>query len=158
MRNTQMLQPYMTRTRRSAALAVLCLTTLAAACSDARQFGGLPTSPTSQTPPTPTQSPVVRLGTLSGVVFEKTSAGHAAPVEGVEVYCDACGGGHVATYTDSSGAYSFTEVKTAVYPLWVAKRGYNLVKPTASVGAGWMGSINVQVDGDTRFDIEVIQQ
>jgi hypothetical protein len=79
-------------------------------------------------------------------------------VEGVEVYCDACGGGHVATYTNGNGAYSFTEVKTAVYPLWVAKGGYKLAKPTGSAGGGWMGSISVQVNGDTRFDIEVIRQ
>ena len=145
----------MIRTPRSAALGVFCLAMLAAACNDASRLGGFPRSPTSSTPP---ETPVVRLGTLSGVVFEMTAAGNWAPVEGVQMYCDACGSGHVATYTDSSGAYSFTAVKTAVYPLWVAKGGYNLAKPTGSAGAGWMGSINVHVNGDTRFDIEVIRQ
>jgi hypothetical protein len=150
----------MTRTRLAMTLGAACFTMLASACSDASRFRAFPTSPTSQTAPTPNTpaAPVVLIGTLSGVVFEVTSAGNAAPVEGVQVYCDACGGGHASAYTDGNGDYSFTEVKTAVYPLWVAKRGYNLVKPTGSAAGGWMGSINVQVNGDTRFDIEVIQQ
>ena len=137
--------------RRTAALGALYVTILMSACDDASR------SRTSPTPPTPAAIPVILVGTLSGVVFEITSGGNA-PVEGVQVYCDACGGGHASTYTDANGAYSFTDVKTAVYPLWVAKQGYNLAKPTGPAGTGWMGSINAQVDGDTRFDIEIVRQ
>jgi hypothetical protein len=151
----------MTRTRLAMTLGAACFTMLASACSDASRFRVFPTSPTSQTAPTPNApaaAPVVLIGMLSGVVFEVTSGETVAPVAGVQVYCDACGGGHASTYTDSTGAYSFTEVRSSVYPLWVAKSGYNLVKPTGSAGAGWMGAINVEVNGDTRFDIEVIRQ
>jgi hypothetical protein len=47
---------------------------------------------------------------------------------------------------------------TSVYPLWVAKQGYNLAKPTGRAAAGWMGSINADVNGNTRFDIEIVRQ
>lgn len=148
----------MTGTRWTAALGALFLTVLTSACN-----GGGPTSPTSQTspppqtPPPPAATPVILIGTLSGVVFEVTSAGNA-PVESVQVYCDACGLGHASTYTDGNGAYSFTDVQTAVYPLLVAKQGYDLAKPTGPAGGGWLGSINVQVNGDTRFDIELVRR
>ena len=129
---------------------------LTLACNDARRF--LPLSPTSQTPPQaqpPATTPVILIGTLSGIVFEVTSTGNA-PVENVRVYCDACGGGHADSYTDVNGAYSFSDVKTAVYPLWVAKQGYDLARPTGRAGTGWLGSIDAQVNGDTRFDIEIV--
>ena len=147
----------MTGTRRSAALRALFLTMLVSACD-----GGIRSSPTSQTPlpaapPAATPVPVILIGTLSGVVFEVTSGGNA-PVEGVRVYCDSCGAGHADSYTAGNGAYSFTDVKTSVYPLWVAKQGYNLAKPTGRAGIGWMGSINADVNGNTRFDIEIVRQ
>src|SRR5689334_1373904 len=117
----------MTRTRRLTAFGALCLTVLTTACNgDGRS---LPTSPTSQTPPPPSATPVILIGTLSGAVFEVTSDGNA-PVQNARVYCDACGGGHVLIDTDGNGAFSFSEVKTGVYPLWVAKEGYDLAKPT----------------------------
>jgi hypothetical protein len=148
----------MTGTRRTAVLRALFLTMLVSACDGGiRSF---PTSPTSQTPPPPPPpavTSVILIGTLSGVVFEVTSAGNA-PVEGVRVYCDSCGAGHADSYTDGNGAYSFTDVKTSVYPLWVAKQGYDLAKPTGRAGTGWMGSINADVNGDTRFDIEIVRQ
>ncbi len=147
----------MTGTRWTAALGALFLTVLTSACNGGGPF--LPTSPTSQTPPPPVTpaTPVILIGTLSGVVFEVTSAGNA-PVESVQVYCDACGLGHASTYTDGNGAYSFSDVKTAVYPLWVAKQGYDLAKPTGRAGTGWLGSINAEVNGDTRFDIELVRR
>ena len=61
-------------------------------------------------------------------------------------------------FTDGDGAYSFNDVKTAVYPLWVAKQGYDLAKPTGRAGTGWLGSINAEVNGDTRFDIELVRR
>ena len=140
------------------ALRALFLTVLMSACDGGGRT--LPTFPTSQTPPpsaTPAATSVILIGTLSGVVFEVRSAGNA-PVEGVQVYCDACGDGHASTYTDGYGAYSFNDVKTAVYPLWVAKQGYDLAKPTGRAGTGWLGSINAEVNGDTRFDIELVRR
>ena len=147
----------MTGTRRTTPLGALLLTVLMAACNSGGGF--FPTSPTSQAPPPPVtpNTPVILIGTLSGVVFEVTSAGNA-PVENVEVYCDACGGGHAWAYTDGDGAYSFGDVKTAVYPLWVAKDGYDLARPTGRAASGWLGSINAQVNGDTRFDIELVRR
>ena len=140
------------------AIGGLFLTVLTSACNDGGR--ALPTSPTSQTPPplaTPTATPVILIGTLSGVVFEVTSAGHA-PVEGVQVYCDACGGGHASTYTDGNGAYSFNDVLTGSYPLLLAKQGYDLATPIGRIGSGWLGTVNAQVNGDTRLDIELIRR
>jgi len=44
--------------------------------------------------------------TLSGVVYEETPMGRA-PVEGVDIYCDACGSefGHTRVFTDTNGVY-----------------------------------------------------
>ena len=75
----------MTGTRRTAALGALFLTVLMSACNGGGRV--LPTSPTCNTAPsaTPAATPVILIGTLSGVVFEVRSAGNA-PVEGVQVY------------------------------------------------------------------------
>ena len=148
----------MTTTRTSAGLAVFCVTILTMACDGDRTSPfRFPTSASPTVTQAPTPTATVITGTLSGVVFEVTSAGNA-PVEGVQVYCDACGLGHASQFTDGNGAYSFSDVKTAIYPLWVAKQGYNLAKPTGRAGIGWMGSINADVNGNTRFDIEIVRQ
>lgn len=96
--------------------------------------------------------------TLSGLVFETTSAG-ASPVEGVAVYCESCGllsGGHLFSYTDRNGLYSFSSVTDGVVPLMVAKQGFELRNPTTTQLAGAYGRIDATVAGDTRFDIELI--
>jgi hypothetical protein len=93
--------------------------------------------------------------TLSGLVFETTSAG-PSPVEGVEVYCEACG--HLFAYTDQSGFYRFSSVLNGVVPLLVAKPGFELRNPTTMQLAGAYGMIDATVDGDTRFDIELIRR
>lgn len=148
----------MTTTRTSTGLAVFCATVLLiTACDRSDRTSRFPLSASPTVTPAPTPTATVTTGTLSGVVFEVTAAGNA-PVEGVQVYCDACGEGHADSFTDSDGAYRFTDVKTAIYPLWVAKQGYSLANRTGLAGAGWMGSINVTVDRDTRFDIEIIRQ
>jgi hypothetical protein len=74
------------------------------------------------------------------------------------VYCDACGGGHVARFTDGSGTYTFADVLPGRYTLLLAKRGYTLAQPTGPAVGGWTGTINVQVGGDTQFDIELVRQ
>lgn len=93
---------------------------------------------------------------LSGVVFEMTPTGRV-PVAGVSLYCDACGGplGHTFVETDANGAYSFSWTGNGATPLLVRKEGYRLA-PTEA-GDSRDGWIIVQVDGNTRFDIELVR-
>ena len=57
--------------------------------------------------------------TLFGLVSEVTPAG-AVPVEGVWVYCDACGKfGHTSAYTDANGYYSFAGALDEDGGIWV---------------------------------------
>src|SRR6185503_11290352 len=90
----------------------------------------VPFVPTAPVPP-PAPSPLRVSYTLSGMVFEITSAGRI-PVENVEVYCDGCGSevGHTFVYTDGGGFYSFGWTYDGVNPLLVSKLGYRLVNPT----------------------------
>ena len=119
--------------------------------------------PTSPTPvaiatPGPTPAPIIPIiGTFSAVVFEVT-AGENTPVESVQVYCDACGSGHVSIYTDRTGTYTFTEVRAGTYPLLVARAGYVLANATGAVRGGWLGSVTARVEGDTSLTIALIRQ
>ena len=143
----------MTRGRWSEALVALCLTMLMSACDDASRSPTFPTPTPAATGPTTT--PAVT-GMLSGVVFEVTPAGNA-PVEGVNILCDTCGAlGHSERVTDVNGAYSFSEVANGRTPLWLSKPGYNLSQPDYTGQGG--GGINATVNGDTRFDIELVRQ
>jgi hypothetical protein len=137
----------MTARRACAALTALCCISVNLACDNTSR-SSTSRSPTAVTP--------ITSGTLSGVIFEVTSDSNV-PVEGVEVYCDACGGGHAASFSDGEGNYSFTLVQPREYPLYVSKPGYNLAKPSGPRAGGWMGFITVRVDGDTRFDIELVR-
>ena len=106
--------------------------------------------------------------TLSGVVFETTPNGRI-PIGGVVV---ANGEGNAAT-TDANGFYSFGPVwvcPCAAQPwvepgttfLWVTKDGY--VDPPGTPGSVFgsgvasPGTRDVKVDGDTRFDIELVRR
>ena len=111
-----------------------------------------PTAPSALSPP-PMSAPVAARGmsevTLSGVVYEMTPAG-MVPIEGVAVYCEPCGAEtHTWAYTDANGFYSFFGVWLDGYPtrLHVRKDGF--------VDPGWP---EVRVNGDTRFDVELIRQ
>jgi hypothetical protein len=104
--------------------------------------------------------------TLSGIVFEQTARGRL-PIEGVGVYCEACGEGtHTWGRTDVNGVYSFRGVWTgpANFPisLYVFKEGYadpeGLPRPTPPnlTTPGWR---EVLVNGsDTQFDIELVRR
>ena len=95
--------------------------------------------------------------TLSGVVSEVTPAG-LVPVEGVEVYCDACGEfGHTFAHTDTLGSYSFSLVYNGVTPLLIRKEGYAVVDPSGTFPDG-AGRRNATVNGDTRFDIQLVRR
>jgi hypothetical protein len=89
------------------------------------------------------------------MVFEVTADGQA-PIEGVQVYCDSCGSpvGHTFVDTDSNGFYSFSWTNNGPNPLFVTKAGYEIVDPTGTLRDSF-GRVTVNVDGDTRFDIEL---
>jgi len=118
-------------------------------------------SPMAPTPLPTTSAPVPAptaprpTFTLSGIVFEVTSAGEG-PVEGVEVYCDSCGvpDGHSFRYTDSSGFYSFDGVYDGNNPLLVRKAGYRVIDPVRTFPDG-TGVRNAEVSGNTSYNIAV---
>ena len=94
---------------------------------------------------------------LAGVVFEATSEG-PVPVEGASVYCDSCGdGGHSWSRTDSQGGYAFPAVYNGTTPIIITKAGYSVVAPTRTLQDG-SGMKDVLVNGDTRFDIELVRR
>ena len=108
-------------------------------------------APPTLPPPPPTAGLVMTDVTLSGMVFEETTTGHA-PIDDVGVYCEPCGAEtHTWAKTDSHGFYSFTGVWTdgrfpARIVIWVEKDGYI---------PGWR---EVVVDGDTRFDMQLVRR
>lgn len=157
-----------THTRASAVAAAMVLATFVSGCSDDGSGPGpiRPTPPTQgppAAPPPPGPSPT--LNTLSGVVFEVTSAGNT-PVEGVEVYCEPCGPpeGHSARHTDVNGVFVFQGaggVAAGPIELLLAKRGYMLPDQPDQAGPSgnsWMGAVTVTVTGDTRHDIRIVRK
>jgi hypothetical protein len=95
---------------------------------------------------------------LSGVVYEVTAAGRVA-VEGVDVYCDSCGSpvGHTAVFTDANGVYSLSWSSNGLHVLLIRKAGYALPQPTVRYNGGLEG-VTATVNGDTRFDIELVRR
>ena len=84
------------------------------------------------------------------------------PVADVSIYCDACGeSGHSWLRSDVNGYYSFSGDLDAGGGIWlstgptlllVAKEGFQdppMVSP---------GRREVRIDGDTRFDIELVRR
>ena len=119
-----------------------------------------PRRPTVSWPPGPFTADV----TLSGVVFEVTPAG-PVPIEDAWVYCELCGEDtHSWSRTDANGAYRFTGVwglggvPTSV---GIEKDGFldpvglPRTTPPNPSGPGWR---EVRIDGDTRFDIELVRR
>jgi hypothetical protein len=152
-----------TQTRASAVAIALILAALVLACSD--DTTPSPIAPPPPQPTTPTPAPPATIYSLSGVVFEVTSAGNT-PVEGVDVYCDSCGPpiGHSSRLTGADGVYSFDGeggVTAGGIPLFLHKRGYilpNQPDQSGPNGDSWMGSVSVRVSGDTRFNIQIIRK
>ena len=107
---------------------------------------------------------------LSGVVFEVTASGRS-PLEGVTVYCDACGDfGHSWTTTDGTGEYRFSRdietgggvwLSNALTPINARKPGYGdpaglpPLTMTTTDPTGWR---DVRIVGDTRLDIELVRR
>ena len=130
-----------------------------------------PTAPSSQTPQAaPKPEPLVanhilKPVALFGVITETTPTGDA-PIAGVTVYCDLCGEkGHTWTETGADGSYRFSGDLGAgggiwLYSnqttIWVGKDGYQDPPGTSwGTGTGWK---QVQIDGDTRFDMRLVRQ
>jgi hypothetical protein len=141
--------------------------------------GGSTEVPSAPSPPVASPAPPVALpagdsvladATLSGTVYEVAidSSSRRVGIEGVSVYCEQCGEStHNYSYTDSKGEYVFprgvwTEGRPS-FPIriWVSKDGYQdppgLPKPTPPnpSGSGWR---EVEIHGDTRFDIELVRR
>jgi hypothetical protein len=140
----------MTTIRVRTTLIAFGLASLLMGCRDEGRTEGSPT----QLP----AAPAVIGGTLSGIVFQVTAAGNQ-PVEGVDVYCDSCGpSGHSSSVTSIEGHYSFPGTPGGRNMLLLSKSGYNLRRPDSTTFDGWMGGIIATVNGDTRFDIELVKQ
>ena len=86
-------------------------------------------------------------------------------VEGVDVYCDACGrGGHTSAFTDRNGFYVFSGdidagagvllSASGVTPLYVSKDGYRVVGAISTLPDG-SGRRDVTITGNTTFDIQI---
>jgi len=148
---------------------LLALATGLAGCNGHRVTGTSPSASTPQPlPPTGDSSYSVADVTLSGVVYEMTPNGRV-PIEGVSV---SNGEGGLAV-TDADGFYSIRPVwvcPCSSQPwidggttlLWVQKDGYGdpALQPVSvftrgipNPGPGWR---DVRIDGDTRFDTELL--
>ena len=152
--------------RKLSGFLVLVLVAALAGCD-----GASPSAPTlpSTPPPPPTATrtrsiPTMLDVTLSGVVFELTPSGRA-PIEGVTLHCGACGAEtHAWAYTNSKGHYEFIGVWLDGSPatdISVEKDGFGDPpgRPTPGLphpyGPGWR---TVTIDGNTRFDIELVRR
>ena len=106
--------------------------------------------------------------TLTGFVFESTPTGRR-PLDGVDV---ANGEGNYAT-TDANGFYSIRPLWVCPCPaqpwvgpgttfLWVTRDGYTDPPGTPDSvfgpALGRAGTRDVRIDGDTRFDIELVRR
>ena len=107
---------------------------------------------------------------LSGVVYELTSTGRR-PIPQAYVYCEACSTEtHMFVLADDNGFYHFSGDLATGGGVWVAPGvptdiavggSYNKDYedppglPSSRRGPGWR---EVQIDGDTRFDIELVRR
>ena len=106
---------------------------------------------------------------LSGVVSELTATGRT-PIAGAVVYCELCGEQtHTFAYADDNGFYHFTGDLARGGGVWLAAGvptplavGYYNKDfedppglPVVGNGSGWR---EVLIDGDTRFDIELVRR
>jgi hypothetical protein len=106
---------------------------------------------------------------LSGVVYELTPTGRR-PIAGAIVYCEPCGKEtHTFATADDNGLYHFSGDLATGGGVWVAPGvptpiavGYYNKDyedppglPAMRQGPGWR---EVLIDGDTRFDIELVRR
>jgi hypothetical protein len=87
---------------------------------------------------------------LSGVVSVTTPEGQT-PIAGAIVYCDACGAsGHTWATTDANGNYRFSGDLDAGGGIWLSG------VPTPLLMSG--ERYDVLINGDTRFDIQLVKR
>jgi hypothetical protein len=118
---------------------------------DALPTAAIPPAPAPPSGPQPTY-------TLSGVVSEVTPTGQV-PVQDVQLYCDSCGSptGHTFTSTDANGTYRFSWAQNGFHALLVWRSGYEVVNPTYTLADGTAVK-SARVNGDTRFDIQIVRR
>ena len=103
--------------------------------------------------------PIPTTYTLTGAVFEMTSSGRV-PVEGVRIEGSTCDDpsyckDQIST-TDRNGLYSLT-LYEGRNDLWVSKEGYQTDPPVLHAG-DYDYNATVTLNGDTRFDIQVVRR
>ena len=76
------------------------------------------------------------------------------------MYCDVCGPvGHTGMYTADDGAYRLEGAPAGSILLLLARAGYKLPRPDLILpNSSYMGGMNAAVNGDSRFDIEIVPQ
>ena len=135
---------------------------------------GVPQQPIIQGPPTSSWLDGYTLSNvaLSGLVYEMTQTGQIVPLAEVPVYCEKCGEQtHTWAYTDASGFYRFPSDPAQGGGIWlrpgivtqisvVLRDGYadppGLPPLNGPVNqAGWR---EVLINGDTRFDIQLVKR
>jgi hypothetical protein len=154
--------------RTNTRLLVLILAVGLTGCGDGSSPS--PTAPSPATPQSVTRADYPNNGdyglvgvTLFGVVFESTPVG-PTPIADARVYCDACGAvGHTEVRTDANGYYSFNGDLASGGGIWLAtlttpvsfnKEGYG--DPAGMQSAA--GLRDVPINGDTRFDVELVRR
>ena len=107
---------------------------------------------------------------LSGVIYELTPTGRT-PIARALVYCELCGKEtHTWATADEKGAYRFSGDLATNGGVWLASGVPTPIAvggwfnkdfedppglPVLRQGPGWR---EVQIDGDTRFDIELVRR
>ena len=153
-------------TRFAVAGILWALATGSIGCGSPTTPSGLPTTMPSTssapTPPRPVPSGASGVA-LFGTVSERIPTG-LKPLEGVLLYCDACGEfGHTFLTTDANGSYRFSGDLAHGGGIWlsdpisllVQKAGYMVIggvpinSPSYPEGF-W---VTVKMNGDTAFDI-----
>jgi hypothetical protein len=120
--------------------------------------------------PTPGPSGLTLMGvSLSGVVYELKPTGRT-PIAGAVVYCEPCGEEtHTFAYADDNGFYHFSGDLATGGGVWVLRGSPTPIAvgyynkdyedppglPASRNGPGWR---DVLIDGDTRFDIELVRR
>ena len=107
--------------------------------------------------------------TLSGAVYELTPTGRV-PIEGVQFYSSE----RAVGYTDANGLFRVTPVwvcpcewapwvDAGITAIWVEKDGYEAPAGQPLSVFPWSGATtagyrDVTINGDTRFDIELVRR
>jgi len=97
---------------------------------------------------------------LSGVVYESTPAG-AAPIAGALVYCELCGElTHTWATADANGFYSFSGDLAKGGGVWLSPgiRTPLFVQANGYQDPPGVGERYVLINGDTRFDMQMIRR